>query len=137
MINKVILLGNVGRDPEIRRTQSGGKFASLSLATSESWKDKRSGERVEKTEWHRVVIFSDALCDLVEKYVTKGRPIYVEGALQTREWQDQHGEKRFTTEVVLKQYGGVIKLLGGGRRDDDRSNEPAEKPSYNGDEVPF
>ena len=110
-INKVILIGNVGKDPEIRSTQSGSKIANLSLATSESWKDKQTGERQERTEWHRVVVFGDGLVRVIENYVKKGSKLYVEGQLQTRKWQDQSGNDRYSTEVVLQGYGGTITLL--------------------------
>src|SRR5882724_13038187 len=100
-VNKVILIGNLGRDPEIRTTQNGTKVANLNLATSESWRDKSSGERKEKTEWHRVVIFGN-LADIAEKYLKKGSKVYVSGSLQTRKWQDQSGQEKYTTEVVLQ-----------------------------------
>jgi single-strand DNA-binding protein len=112
-VNKVILIGNLGRDPEIRTMQSGGKVANLSLATSESWKDKTSGERKEKTEWHRVVIFDDRLADVAEKYLKKGSKIYVEGQLQTRKWTDQSGQEKYTTEVVLQRFRGELTMLDG------------------------
>src|SRR6266478_1928253 len=99
-VNKVILIGNLGRDPEIRSTQNGTRIANLSLATSESWRDKNSGERKERTEWHRVVIFDDKLVEVVEKYLKKGAKIYVEGALQTRKWTDQSGAEKYSTEIV-------------------------------------
>jgi single-strand DNA-binding protein len=112
-VNKVILVGNLGRDPEIRTMQSGGKVAQLSLATSESWRDKNSGERQEKTEWHRVVIFDDRLVDVVEKYLKKGQKVYVEGQLQTRKWTDNQGQERYTTEVVLQRFRGELTMLSG------------------------
>ena len=111
-LNKVMLIGNCGKDPEIRTTQSGTKIANLSVATSESWTDKASGERKERTEWHRVVIFNDRLTEVVEKYVRKGSKIYVEGALQTRKWTDQQGQDRYSTEVVLQAFGATLVLLG-------------------------
>ncbi len=114
-VNKVILIGNVGKDPEIRSMQSGGKIANLTLATSETWNDKASGERKEKTEWHRVVVFNDRLVDVVERYVKKGEKLYVEGALQTRKWTDQSGQEKFTTEIVVDRFRGEINLLGGNR----------------------
>lgn len=110
-INKVILIGNVGADPEIRRTQSGKAIANLRLATSESWKDKETGERKEKTEWHTVAIFNEGLVKVVEQYVKKGSKIYVEGQLQTRKWQDLAGNDRYTTEVALNGFGCVLTLL--------------------------
>ena len=113
-VNKVILVGNVGKDPEIRRTQDGRPIANLSLATSETWRDKATGERKEKTEWHRVVIFSEPLCKVVEQYVRKGSKLYVEGALQTRKWTDQSGVEKFSTEVVLQGFNGSLTMLDGG-----------------------
>ena len=114
-VNKVILVGNLGRDPEIRTTQDGTKVANLSLATSETWRDKNSGERKERTEWHRVVIFNDRLVDVVEKYVRKGSKLYIEGALQTRKWTDKEGQERYSTEVVLQRFRGELTMLDGGR----------------------
>ena len=110
-VNKVILIGNVGKDPEIRTTQDGRKFANLRIATSESWRDKASGERKEKTEWHAVVVFNDALAKVVEQYVRKGSKLYIEGQLQTRKWQDQTGADRYSTEVVLQGFNGVLTML--------------------------
>ena len=112
-VNKVILIGNLGRDPEIRNMQDGGRVANLSLATSESWRDKSSGERREKTEWHRVVIFNDRLVDVVEKFLKKGSKIYVEGQLQTRKWTDQSGVEKYSTEVVLQKFRGELTMLDG------------------------
>ena len=110
-VNKVILIGNLGADPEIRRTQDGRPVANLRVATSESWKDKTTGERREKTEWHRVVIFNENLCRIAEQYLKKGSKVYLEGALQTRKWQDQSGQDRYTTEVVLQGFRGELTLL--------------------------
>ena len=110
-VNKVILIGNLGRDPEIRSMQNGGRVANLSLATSENWKDKNTGERREKTEWHRVVIFDDRLIDVVEKYVTKGSKLYIEGQLQTRKWTDKDGQDKYSTEVVLQRFRGELTML--------------------------
>jgi len=110
-VNKVILVGNLGADPEIRRTQDGRPVANLRLATSESWKDKTTGERREKTEWHRVVIFNENLCRIAEQYLKKGSKVYIEGALQTRKWQDQSGQERYSTEVVLQNFRGELTLL--------------------------
>lgn len=110
-VNKVILVGNLGRDPEIRRTQDGRPIANLNLATTESWRDRNSGERREKTEWHRVVIFNEGLCKVAEQYLRKGSKVYVEGQLQTRKWEDQSGQERYTTEVVLQNYGGSLQML--------------------------
>ena len=110
-VNKVILIGNLGADPEIRRTQDGRPIANLRLATSESWRDKASGERKEKTEWHRVVIFNENLCKVAEQYLKKGSKVYIEGSLQTRKWQDQSGQDRYSTEVVLQGFRGELTLL--------------------------
>jgi single-strand DNA-binding protein len=114
-VNKVILVGNIGRDPEIRTTQDGLRVANMSLATSESWRDKNTGERKERTEWHRVVIFNERLVDVVEKYVRKGSKLYIEGALQTRKWTDNAGQERYTTEVVLQRFRGELTMLDGAR----------------------
>jgi single-strand DNA-binding protein len=111
-VNKVILIGNLGRDPEVRSMQNGGKVANLNIATSDSWKDKNTGERKEKTEWHRVVIFGN-LADIAERYLKKGSKVYVCGQLQTRKWQDQSGQDKYTTEVVLQGYGGELTMLDG------------------------
>ena len=120
-VNKVILVGNLGRDPEIRRTQDGRAIANFSIATSESWKDRNTGERKEKTEWHRVVCFSEGLNRVIEQYVKKGTKVYIEGQLQTRKWQDQNGQEKYTTEVVLQGFNGTLTLLdsrsGGGGGD--------------------
>lgn len=116
-VNKVILVGNLGRDPEVRSMQDGQKVANLSLATSENWRDRNTGERRERTEWHRVVVFNDRLVDVIEKYLRKGSKIYVEGQLQTRKWTDQNGQDRYSTEVVLQRYRGELTMLdsrGGG-----------------------
>jgi len=110
-VNKVILIGNLGADPEIRRTQDGRPVANLRLATSDSWRDKTTGERKEKTEWHRVVIFNENLCRIAEQYLKKGSKVYIEGALQTRKWQDQSGQDRYSTEVVLQGFRGELTLL--------------------------
>ena len=112
-VNKVILVGNLGRDPEIRHTQSGTKIANLSVATSDSWKDKATGERREKTEWHRVVIFNEGLAGIAEKYLQKGSKVYIEGSLQTRKWTDQSGQDKYTTEVVLQGFNSVLTMLDG------------------------
>jgi len=112
-VNKVILVGNLGRDPEVRTSQDGAKIVSLNIATSESWKDRASGERKEKTEWHRVVIFNPNLADVAERYLRKGSSVYIEGALQTRKWTDQSGQERYTTEVVIGRFKGELTLLGG------------------------
>lgn len=112
-VNKVILVGNLGRDPEIRNTQDGMKIVNLSLATSESWRDRSSGERRERTEWHRVVIFNENLAKIAEQYLRKGSTIYIEGQLQTRKWTDQQGQEKYSTEVVLQRYRGELTMLGG------------------------
>jgi single-strand DNA-binding protein len=112
-VNKVILVGNLGKDPEIRRTQDGRPIANLSVATSETWRDKATGERKEKTEWHRVVIFSEPLCKIVEQYLKKGAKVYIEGALQTRKWTDQAGVEKYSTEVVLQGFNSVLTMLDG------------------------
>ena len=110
-VNKVILVGNVGNDPEIRTFGNGGKVANLSLATSESWRDRQSGERKEKTEWHRVAVFGEGLVGVIERYVNKGSKLYLEGKLQTRKWQDRDGNDKYTTEVVLQGPGAVMTML--------------------------
>ena len=112
-VNKVILIGNLGRDPEVRSTQDGMKIVQLSVATSESWKDKASGERKDKTEWHRVVIFNERLAEVAEKYLRKGSKVYVEGQLQTRKWTDKDGAEKYTTEVVLSRFRGELTMLDG------------------------
>ena len=112
-VNKVILVGNLGKDPEIRTTQDGSKIVNLTLATSETWNDRASGERKERTEWHRVVIFNDRIGDVAEKYLKKGAKVYVEGALQTRKWTDQAGQEKYTTEVVIGKFRGELTMLSG------------------------
>ncbi len=143
-VNRVILLGNLGRDPEVRQTQDGTKIVHLNIATSERWRDRDSGEPREKTEWHRVVIFNDRLGEVAEKYLAKGRPVYLEGQLQTRKWTDQSGQDRYSTEIVLKRFRGDLVLIGG--RGDDRDDADAggghsEGTSgctpYDDDEIPF
>lgn len=128
-VNKVIIVGNLGRDPEVRSFQNGGRVANLRIATSETWKDKQSGERKERTEWHTVAIMADGLVGIAEKYLAKGSKVYIEGQLETRKWQDQAGNDRYSTEVVLRPYNGVLVLLdgrrdgdGGGGRDDGSSD---------------
>jgi single-strand DNA-binding protein len=116
-VNKVILIGNVGKDPEVRNTQDGAKIVQFSLATSETWNDRASGERKERTEWHRIVVFNDRIGDVVEKYVRKGSKVYVEGAVQTRKWTDQSGQEKYTTEIIIGRFRGELTLLdsrGGG-----------------------
>lgn len=161
-VNKVLLIGNLGRDPEVRSTQDGMKVVQLSVATSESWRDKASGERKEKTEWHRVVIFSEGLARVAESYLRKGSKVYLEGQLQTRKWQDQSGQDKYSTEVVLQGFNSNLTLLdgrgdgdntgggygndtgfrgvrdnsgGGGQR--PRANAPAFEPGGMDDDIPF
>ena len=110
-VNKVILVGNLGADPEIRRTQDGRPICNLSIATSENWKDRNSGERRERTEWHRVVVFNEGLCRVAEQYLHKGSKVYIEGQLQTRKWQDQNGQDRYSTEVVLQGFNSTLTML--------------------------
>ncbi len=125
-VNKVILVGNLGRDPETRRLANGDPVVNLRIATSETWRDKQSGERREKTEWHSVVIFNENLAKVAEQYLRKGSKVYIEGQLQTREWQDKDGQKRYSTEIVLQRFRGELTILdsrdsGGGREIDDVS----------------
>ena len=162
-VNKVILIGNLGKDPEIRRTQDGRPVANLRVATTDSWRDKTSGERREKTEWHSVVIFNEGLCRVAEQYLKKGAKVYIEGALQTRKWQGQDGQDRYSTEVVLQGFNSTLTMLdsrGGGanvvQQDDDpgdfaapshgngggarRAGGGASKASFDkpiDDEIPF
>ena len=149
-VNKVILVGNLGRDPEIRTMQSGGRVAQLSLATSESWKDRNSGERREKTEWHRVVIFNENLVQVAERFLKKGSKIYVEGQIETRKWQDQSGVEKYTTEIVLRPFRGELTMLdgrGGEGGGDRMERSPAMAGAGEGsrsfqradldDEIPF
>ncbi|MDW3184066.1 single-stranded DNA-binding protein [Roseobacter sp.] len=112
-VNKVILIGNLGRDPEVRSFQNGGKVCNLRIATSETWKDRNTGERKERTEWHSVAIFQEGLVRIAEQYLRKGSKVYIEGQLQTRKWQDQSGQDRYSTEVVLQGYGGTLTMLDG------------------------
>jgi single-strand DNA-binding protein len=158
-VNKVILVGNLGADPEIRRLNSGDPVVNLRIATSETWRDKNSGERKEKTEWHSVVIFNDNLAKVAEQYLKKGMKVYVEGQLQTRKWQDQTGQDRYTTEIVLQKFRGELQMLdsrgqgaeggqvsydrGGGRGSDFGQSGPAQGGGRGGfsqeldDEIPF
>ena len=129
-VNKVILVGNLGADPEVRSFQNGGKVVNIRIATSESWRDKASGERKERTEWHSVAIFNENLAKVAEQYLKKGSKVYVEGKLETRKWQDQSGADRYTTEVVLRAFGGELTLLDGRN---ERGGEGGER-SY--DEAP-
>ena len=133
-VNKVILIGNLGRDPEVKTMQNGNRVCNLNVATSETWRDRTSGERKERTEWHRVVIFNERLLEVAEKYLKKGAKVYLEGALQTRKWTDQSGQERYTTEVVLQQYRGELTMLDGrsgggggmGGGDDDMGGPPPD-----------
>jgi single-strand DNA-binding protein len=154
-VNKVILIGNLGADPEVRRTQDGRPVANLRVATTETWRDKNSGERREKTEWHRVVIFSEGLAKIAEQYLKKGSKVYLEGQLQTRKWEDQSGQERYTTEVVLQGFNSALTMLDGrpgggdfgeaGGSDYGRSSpmQPAENRTAKplsadlDDEIPF
>src|SRR5579871_1221551 len=131
-VNKVILVGNLGRDPEVRNSQDGQKIVQLSIATSETWNDRASGERKERTEWHRVVIFNDRIGDVAERYLKKGAKVYLEGALQTRKWTDQSGQERYTTEVVIGRFKGELTMLdtrggGGGGEMGESSFAPRER----------
>lgn len=159
-VNKVMLIGNLGRDPEVRSFQNGGKVCNLRIATSETWKDRNTGERREKTEWHSVAIFNENLARLAEQYLKKGSKVYIEGKLETRKWQDQSGQDRYSTEVVLRPYGGELTFLdgrdsagaiggpsgggyqsGGGYGADDRGPAPSSGgysgPADMDDEIPF
>jgi single-strand DNA-binding protein len=124
-LNKVMLIGNLGQDPEIRSFPSGGRVASFTLATSDSWKDKTSGERKEKTEWHRISVLSEPLVTLAERYLKKGSKVYIEGQLETRKWTDKAGQERTTTEIVLRPYAGEITLLDGTSRTQETAEEAA------------
>jgi single-strand DNA-binding protein len=149
-VNKVIIVGNLGQDPEVRNLPAGGKVVNLSVATSESWKDKNTGEKREKTEWHRVVIWNEGLAGVAERYLKKGSKVYLEGQLQTRKWQDQSGADKYSTEVVLQGFNASMVLLdgkpegeqrgGGGetrRAERPRSNAPAFEPGGMDDDIPF
>ena len=132
-VNKAILIGNLGRDPEIRSTQDGMRIATLAVATSETWRDKMSGDRKERTEWHRVVIFNERLAEIAEKYLKKGSKVYIEGALQTRKWTDNSGQERYTTEIVLSRFRGELTMLDGARGGGAPSGEGGfDEPSYAG-----
>ena len=137
-VNKVILIGNLGRDPEVRHSQDGNKIVSFSVATSESWNDRKTGERREKTEWHWVVIFNDRLGEVAEKYLKKGSKVYVEGQLQTRKWTGDDNQERYTTEIVLNRFRGELTMLG------DNNNVAVDQPSnisetneLDDDNIPF
>lgn len=144
-VNKVIIVGNLGAEPEARKTQDGKSIVNLRIATSESWRTA-SGERKERTEWHRVVIFNDGLCKVAEQYLKKGMKVYLEGQIQTREWQDQQGAKRFATEIVLQGFNSVLTMLDAPKRGDDggfdaqpkRQAQKAPEPDFDdGDSIPF
>ena len=130
-VNKVIIVGNLGRDPEVRSFQNGGKVVNLRIATSENWRDKASGERKERTEWHSVAIFNENLAKIAEQYLKKGSTVYIEGQLETRKWQDQSGQDRYSTEIVLRQYGGTLTLLGG-RGDGGGGGQSDDRGGYDG-----
>ena len=139
-LNKVQLIGNLGRDPESRSTQGGQKIVSFRLATSENWKDRATGERKERTEWHSVVIFNENLADIAERYLRKGSTVYVEGQLQTRKWTDQSGQERYTTEVVLSRFKGELTLLGGRATANNTGGDerpPRRLDEELDDEIPF
>lgn len=149
-LNKATLIGNIGRDPEVRNTQDGGKIVTLSVATSESWKDKTTGERKEKTEWHRVVVMNERVADVIERFVRKGSRVYVEGQLQTRKWTDASGQDKYTTEIVIGRFRGELVMLdklsndGSSSHHGDDSFTPGEAagPSFHGapssdDDIPF
>lgn len=131
-VNKVILIGNVGKDPEVRRMTNGDAVVNLSVATSETWKDKASGERKEKTEWHRITIFNDHIAKVAEQYVRKGSKVYLEGALQTRKWTDRDGAEKYSTEIVLQKFNGVLVLLDG-----KKDGTAATGRDDMDDEIPF
>jgi single-strand DNA-binding protein len=133
-VNKVILVGNCGRDPEVRSTQDGTRVCNLSIATSEHWKDKNSGERRERTEWHRVVIFNDRLVDVAERFLKKGSKVYLEGSLQTRRWTDQAGTERYSTEVVLQKFRGELTMLDAARSSGDAGEPDAPDDT---EQAPF
>ncbi|MDF1769865.1 single-stranded DNA-binding protein [Maricaulis sp.] len=145
MMNRATIIGRLGKDPEIRHTQGGNPVASLSVATDEKWRDKNTGEKHEKTEWHRVVIFAETACKYVENYAQKGSLVLVEGQIQTRKWTDQSGADRYTTEIVVRPFGSQVKILEGFRKaGDDQGTGPASEPQRNDfrnsdldDEIPF
>ncbi len=143
-INKVILIGNVGKEPEIRTFDNGNRVATFFLATSESWKDKHTGERKEKTEWHRIAIFNDHIVKVVQDYVRKGYKLYIEGQLETRKWQDNDGRDCYATEVTLRQFSGNLTILSGAKEKDEDTDKNPQTPSYGAskidemeDDIPF
>lgn len=131
-VNKVILVGNLGADPELRSLNSGDRVCNLRIATSESWRDKQSGERKEKTEWHRVVIFNDGLAGIAEQYLRKGSKVYIEGSIQTRKWTDQSGVEKYSTEIVLQKFNGTLTLLDSLKDDDGDSGAGGSRGGYGG-----
>lgn len=139
-VNKVILVGHLGNEPEIRTTQSGQKIANLSIATSERWKDRSTGEQREKTEWHRVVVFSEGLAKVAEQYLKKGSKVYIEGQLQTRSWEDQSGQKKYSTEIVLQGFNANLTLLDSRNEDSQPQRQertPVRGPAFDDDTIPF
>jgi single-strand DNA-binding protein len=142
-INKAIIVGNLGRDPEIRTTQDGLRIANLAIATSETWRDKVSGERKERTEWHRIAILNERLAEVAEKYLKKGSKVYLEGSLQTRKWTDNGGQERYTTEIVLARYRGELTMLDGAGNGDTRGKGSSAPPQARtvredlDDDIPF
>lgn len=139
MINKATILGHLGRDPEIRSFSNGNRVANLSVATSERWKDRTTGERKEKTEWHRVAVFNEALVEFLEKHARKGQRIYLEGAIETRKWTDQSGQERYSTEIVLRNFSSVLKMLDWADKDggDAAADSPAPSRDKLNDDIPF
>ena len=147
-LNRVMLIGNLGQEPDIRSMQNGGKVCNLSIATSESWKDRNTGERKEKTEWHRVIVFNEGLIGVIENYVKKGSKVFIEGQLETRKWQDQNGQDRYATEVIIKNFKGGLTMLDT-RNGDGQQNQPPAQQSNDGytpankhhddfeDDIPF
>lgn len=145
-VNKVIIIGRLGQDPEVRSFQNGGQVCNLRVATSESWKDKNTGEKQERTEWHTVAIFNDGLVSVAERFLKKGSNVYIEGKLQTRKWQDQSGNDRYSTEIVLQGYGGTLTMLdgpsgggGGGQRNERKPDPAGAAPNYDDldSDIPF
>jgi single-strand DNA-binding protein len=144
-VNKVIIVGNLGRDPETRTFQNGGKVCNLRIATSENWKDKNTGERKERTEWHSVAIFSEPLANIAEQYLRKGSKVYIEGQLETRKWQDQSGQDRYSTEIVLRPFNSTLTLLDGKQSDNQGGYDQSpsgygaggQPGGIDGDDIPF
>jgi single-strand DNA-binding protein len=142
MVNKVILIGHLGRDPEVRQTQDGRSICNFSIATSENWRDKTTGERREKTEWHNIVIFNEGLTKIAEQYLRKGSKVYIEGALQTRKWEDRDGQTRYTTEIVLQGFNSTLQMLGdsdksGGQSSSRPQQQNHQRPLDLDDDIPF